>query len=465
MLARGGLASLAAVACALCACAKGHSPADAGSDGGPLETCSQRSVPVSSNGAPHRFFTPALVPLVAGRGFSSSPVSVRADNTTVALFPVEGGIGAATSSGGGFSGSFLLADQADSPALAALGGRFFVGFRQGGVLLVGVSDGAQGLVQLGSGHGRMLQIPLPQGATAPGELSLAASSGGEVVAAFSATVIGGRTAVFVSRLQNAGCQACTLSFAQPVAAGPGNASETQPRVATGPHGSVAIAFVREKPQGPPAEAWISQGTLGATLSLRAALVDDEAAETAATAAYFSDGSLAFVYARLQQASAVDGGVSPAPELADVVARRLDQSHTGAAIRVHDDDGAVAGTHWLPGAAVDVYDRLWVSFYDTRFAAPGSNAWGPGPAEAARDGACTAVVMLARSDDKGATFRPNSLVTADGTTVPFDAVPGSQRRARAPLGPVYVTATDTELLVGYSDDLGVGRTQLAEAGLP
>jgi hypothetical protein len=151
----------------------------------------------------------------------------------------------------------------------------------------------------------------------------------------------------------------------------------------------------------------------------------------------------------------------------VVARHLDHTQIGAPKVVNDDDPAASSTHWLPGAAVDIYDRLWVAFYDTRFAAPGDNAWGPGPAEAAHAGACTAVVELARSDDKGVTFKPNALVTPDGMTVPFDPVPQSLHRLRAPLGPVTVTATDTELLVGYTDAPGGGggRALLAEGGLP
>ena len=314
MLAGRGLANVLAVALALTvACGKGSlTPADAGPDGG-TQACSSRGAPKSSDGAAKRYATPQPLPLPTGRSFSSSPLDTHAGSDTVAIFPVEGGLAAAIGMSSPFSGAFSLADQADSPALAAVGSRFFVGFRKGGVLTVGIGDGAQGLVQLGAGHGRTLQLPLPLGSSAPGQLALVATPGGEVVAAFTVTLAGGgRTAVYVSRLREAGCTACTLSFDAALAAGPQTRDEQFPRLAAGPGGALAVAFIRPDAHAPAAEAWIAQGTLGAALSLRPLLIDERAAAEPATPAFYSDGSLAFAYS----------GVAEPKDLIEAVEREL-----------------------------------------------------------------------------------------------------------------------------------------------
>lgn len=438
---------------------------DAGPDGGPARACAPRDAPASSNNAPRRFLTPAPVPLPAGRAFASSPIASRGSNTIVAVYPVENGVGLSTGASSPFSGALLLADRADTPALATLGGRFFIGYRSGGALNVGVADDAQAVVQLASGHGRTLQIPLPAGTTTAGQLVLAASPvdapAPALFAAFTAVVAGGGTRVYAARLPNAGCLSCTLAFEAPVEVSPNLDGATLPSLALSRSSQIAVSFVRAAGASA-GQLWIAQGTLGtAPLSLRPLLIAEDAALAPSPVAYYSNGSLAVVHGRLASLPLPDGGGAQ-PEIADVVARLLSPGSIGAAVRVHDDDLALGATHWLPGAAIDLYDRLWVAFYDTRFGLPGDNAWGPGPAEPARAGSCTAVVMLARSDDRGASFRPGSLVTPDGQTVPFDPVPGSIARQRSPLGPVTVVATDTELLVGYSD---AGRAELAEGLLP
>ena len=439
--------------------------ADGGPDGGPAQACAPRDAPAATAGAPRRFLTPADVPLPAGRAFASSPVAAHAGGTTVAVFPVENGVGLGTGASAPFAGTQLLADRADTPALATIGSRFFIGYRSGGVLSVGVADDAQGVLALVSGRGRTLQIALPAGATTPGSLTLAASPADapapSVIAAFTALVPGGGTRVFAARLQNAGCLSCTLAFDAAVEASANIDGAGLPSVAVARSAGVAISFVRPAASGA-GQLWVSQGPLGsAALSLRPLLVAEDAALEPAPVAFYSDGSLAVVHGRLASPSSADAGAGN-PEVADVVARRLTIGQIGAAVRVSDDDAALGATHWLPGAAVDLYDRLWVSWYDTRFGLPGDAAWGPGPLEPARAGSCTAAVLLARSDDKGATFKPNALVTPDALTVAFDPVPQSFARARSPLGPVTVRASDTELLVGYSDN---GRAALAEGLLP
>jgi hypothetical protein len=317
-----------------------------------------------------------------------------------------------------------------------------------------------------------VQVPVPPGTSAPSQLALASSGAGQIFAAFTVALPGGRTQVFVSRMQDAGCAVCTLQFEPPVPAGPGTQSEELPRVAAGRSAGssalVAVSFVRPN-AAHVAQVWVAQATSGsAALALRPLLVAENAAEEPSPLAFFSDGSLSLAYGRLTDLGQPDAGTTPAPEVADVVVRRLSLGAVGLPVLVNDDPNPADSTHWLPDLAIDLYDRLWVAWYDTRFGAPGDGAWGPGPLEPAHAGSCTAVVMFARSDDKGATFKPNGLVTPDGMTVPFDPVPDSlpRERAHAPLGPVSVTAADTELLVGYTDVvLGTGRAQLAEGPLP
>ncbi len=426
---------------ALLACAAGHNgAADGGNDAG----CAPLGDALSPPGAPSRLAQPALLPLVPGRSWTGGPQLDTDGSEPVALYAMEdAGVAASLAPTAPGATAFLLAPSADEPAAASIGARVFAGWRQlpgvnqSGVLTVGKADGAAGLQHLAGGNGQTLTVPLASTATFPADLQLGAASNGDLIAAYTAQLPGGRRQVFVARLQNAGCSACALAFDAPVAASNGAGSDELPTLALGPGGRVALSYLRHLAGQSTAELWIAQGTLGAgALALTSALATDQATPEAAPLAFYSDGTLALVHGQslIALGDSDAGTITTLPP--DVVARRFANGAATDPVRVNDDDPELHALHAFPGAAIDATDRLWVAWYDTRFTT----------------GACTAVVMQARSSDRGVNFSTASLVSADKQPFAFDATQP----------PVVVRVLGGSLAVGWA--AGTGGTRRGQAAI-